>query len=323
VDGALLASRAGTRALGVSLAGLLATGGLQAAVAALSGSVGLLADTIHNVADALTAVPLGIAFLLARRSPSHSYTYGYARAEDLAGLAVVALIAASAVAAAVAAVGDLAHPRIVHHLLFVGIAGAVGCVGNEAVAHYRIRVGRRIGSAALVADGLHARTDGLASLAVVLGAGLAAAGWRLADPIVGIAITVAIVLVLRNAAREVIRRLMDAVDPGLVEHVRDVAAAVAGVEAVGALRLRWTGHELLAEMDITVRGDHTVERAHAIAEEVRHRLLHEVARLSGATIHVNPSLDGGADPHAVTAHHFPAATAPRDKARRGRARRGA
>jgi len=265
------------------------------------------------VADALTAVPLGIAFLLARRAPSHSYTYGYARAEDLAGLGVVALIAASAVAAAVAAFGDLAHPRVVHHLLLVGIAGGVGCVGNEAVAHYRIRVGRRIGSAALVADGLHARTDGLTSLAVVLGAGLAAAGWRVADPIVGIAITVAIVLVLRNAAREVIRRLMDAVDPELVERVRAAAAAVPGVESVGDLKLRWTGHELLAEMDITVRGDLTVERAHAIAEEVRHRLLHEVARLSGATIHVNPSVAAGTDPHAVTAHHFLATDDPRDK----------
>src|SRR5262249_46233929 len=157
--------REGIRALKVSLAGLAVTAILQVVVVMVSGSVALMADTIHNFADALTAVPLAIAFSLGRRKPNKRYTYGYGRAEDLAGVFIVFMIALSAVIAAWEAIRRLVNPEDVHHVGWVIAAGLIGFAGNELVAVYRIRVGRDIGSAALVADGLHARTDGLTSLA--------------------------------------------------------------------------------------------------------------------------------------------------------------
>ena len=171
VDPVLESSAEGLRTLWISLAGLAATALAQAVVVALSGSVALLGDALHNAADALTAVPLGIAFLLSRRLPTRRYTYGYGRAEDLAGIVIVAVIVLSSAAAAYAAVTRLLHPHPVTHLAAVAAAAAVGFAGNELVARYRISTGRRIGSAALVADGLHARTDGFTSLAVLAGAG--------------------------------------------------------------------------------------------------------------------------------------------------------
>src|SRR6201997_705072 len=219
VDAAMEASAAGMRALWISLGVLGATAVIQAAVAALSGSVALLGDTLHNAADALTAVPLGIAFVVGRRPPTRRYTYGYGWAEDLAGVVIVVVIAASSALAAYEAVSRLVHPQRVSGLIAVAVAALIGFTGNELVARYRIQVGRKIGSAALVADGLHARTDGFTSLAVLLGVGGVAADWDWADPVVGLVITVAILAVLRQAAWEIYCRLMDAVDPALVDQV--------------------------------------------------------------------------------------------------------
>src|SRR6516225_9146177 len=196
VDPALAASAEGMRALWFSFAGLACTAVVQGVVVALSGSVALLGDTLHNATDALTAVPLGIAFVAGRRPPTRRYTYGYGRAEDLAGVVIVILILASSALAAYEAVNRLLHPQRVSDLLAVAVAALVGFTGNELVARYRVQVGRKIGSAALVADGLHARADGFTSLAVLLGAGGVALGWRWADPVVGLAITIAIVVVL-------------------------------------------------------------------------------------------------------------------------------
>ena len=265
----------------------------------------LLGDTIHNFSDALTAVPLGIAFLLGRRRPTKRYTYGYGRSEDLAGIFIVTMIALSAALAGWEAGQRLLSPRPVANVGWVMVAGVVGFAGNELVALYRIRVGRRIGSAALVADGLHARTDGLTSLAVVVGALGAAAGWELADPLVGLVITVAILFVLKSAARDIYRRLMDSVEPGLVDDVHRVLAAVPGVQAVESVRIRWLGHELRAEAEIVSDADLSLADAHAIAEEGHHRLLHEIRRLAQATIHTSPCGHDGRDHHATTAHHFP------------------
>jgi cation diffusion facilitator family transporter len=291
-------------ALKVSLAGLAATAAMQLAVVLVTGSVALLSDTIHNFADALTAIPLGLAFWLGRKPPNRRYTYGYGRSEDLAGVFIVLTIAASCVLAAWEAVIRLMHPRAMHQIPWVALAGVIGFAGNELVAVYRVRVGRRIGSAALVADGVHARTDGLSSLAVVAGALGAALGWRLADPVAGLVITATILAVVRNAARDIYRRLMDAVDPALVERTRSVLEAVPGIEAVEAVRIRWVGHELRAEAEVVSDRDLSLAEAHSIAEEAHHRLLHEVTRLSQATIHTSPGDHHGGDPHAVTAHHF-------------------
>jgi cation diffusion facilitator family transporter len=289
VDSALESSGQGIRAVKISLIALGVTAALQLAVVTVSGSVALLADTIHNFSDALTAVPLWIAFALGRRAANRRYTYGYGRAEDLAGLFVVAMIAASAVVAAVEAVRRLLHPAPVDHLGWVALAGLIGFAGNELVAVYRIRIGRRIGSAALVADGLHARTDGLTSLAVLGGAGGVGLGFPLADPIVGLLITVAILAVLRTALRDIYRRLMDAVDPHLVDRAEAVLLGTPGVTAVRAVRMRWIGHALHAEADLDIDRLVSVTEAHRLAHEAEHRLTHEVPKLRSAAIHAYPA----------------------------------
>jgi cation diffusion facilitator family transporter len=301
IDDVLEATDAGRRALLISLVGLGLTAAIQAVVVILSGSVALLGDTLHNVADALTAVPLLIAFRLGRRPRNSRFTYGYGRAEDLGGLFVIAMIALSSALAAFEAVDRLVHPQSVRDLWAVAGAALVGFAGNEVVARYRIRVGRAIGSAALVADGLHARTDGFTSLAVLVGAGGVAVGWREADPIVGLVITVAILGVLRSAVRQVGARLMDAVDPDLVAQARTAVSTVDGVLDVADLRIRWIGHTLHAEADLTVTPDISMADAHEIAHHAETHLLRQVRRLTAATIHVSPP----------GAHQLPGGTAGR------------
>lgn len=300
IDNPLQASERGIRAVKVSFAALMATAILQLLIVVVTGSVALLADTIHNVSDALTAVPLFIAFKLSRRPPNRRYTYGYRRAEDLAGVFVIAMITLSAIIAAWEAIDRLINPRPVEHIATLLIAGLAGFVGNELVALYRIREGRAIGSAALVADGCHARTDGFTSLAVALGALGVWAGFERADPIIGLVISVAILAVLRGAARQVYYRLMDAVDPAIVERIHDVAASVNGVGAIAEPRVRWLGHRLVADLDVTVDAGLAVRDGHAIAEAVRHELLHAVAHLDDVHVHVDPD---DHDAHQALANH--------------------
>jgi cation diffusion facilitator family transporter len=303
VDSELEASQRGVRTLVISFAGLGITALLQAAVVLLSGSVALLGDTLHNFADALTAIPLAIAFTLGRRIATRRFTYGYGRAEDLAGLFVVLLMTASAAVAVFVAVHRLLHPQDVRYLWLIAVASLIGFAGNELVAHYRIRVGREIGSAALVADGLHARTDGLTSLAVLIGVGGVALGFPLADPIVGLLVTVAILAATRQAAREVFGRLLDAVDPALVALVDRVVRTTPGVVDVGEVRLRWIGHALRAECEVTVAPTLSIVDAHRVAEETQHRLLHQVRRLTSALVHADPEPAVGEDHHTLSAHH--------------------
>jgi cation diffusion facilitator family transporter len=303
VDSALAASADGIRALKISLAVLGATALAQLAVVVLSGSTALLADTIHNFSDALTAVPLWIVFVLGRRAATRRYTYGYGRAEDLAGVFIVAMIALSAVVAGYESVRRLFDPQPVTNVGVVFAAGLIGFAGNELVAVYRIRVGRRIGSAALVADGLHARTDGFTSLGVVAAASGVMAGFPLADPIVGLLITAAILVVLRGAATDIYRRLMDAVDPQLVDTAEVSIRAVPGVVAVDALQLRWSGHRVRAEVGVVVDAELDIVTAHDIATAVQHRLLHDVPKLVAATVHVSPRDSGDRDHHTLIAHH--------------------
>jgi cation diffusion facilitator family transporter len=262
-------------------------------VALASGSVALLNDTFHNFADAFTALPLWLAFSLGRRLPSARYPFGYGRAEDLAGGAVVAMIAVSAVVAAWQAIDRLVHPTEVRYLGAVVAASLIGFAGNELVARHRIRVGKEIGSAALVADGLHARTDGISSLGVLAGAIGVAAGFDRADAIAGLVIAALIVSVLRRAAADVLARLMDAVDPALAEQARSVVGDVDGVVDVGQLRIRWIGHRLHAEAEITVDGDLALTAAHRIAEDARHRLLHGVDHHADLEHHDREAREGG------------------------------
>jgi cation diffusion facilitator family transporter len=303
VDQALEGSADGMRALRISLLVLALTAIAQGAVVALSGSVALLGDALHNAADALTAVPLGVAFVLGRRQPNRRYTYGYGRAEDLAGVVIVAVILLSSAAAAFAAGQRLLHPRPVTHLAAVAIAAALGFVGNELVARYRITTGRRIGSASLVADGLHARTDGFTSLAVLLGAGMVAIGWTWADPVVSLLITAAIIGVGWQAGRQVVRRLMDSVDPELTATAIATVEAVPDVLGVGDLRLRWIGHRLRAECEVFVDPAASAIDAHQVAVNAEHALIHAIPRLVAAAVHTDPYPVGGADHHALLADH--------------------
>jgi cation diffusion facilitator family transporter len=260
IDTALETSSQGIRAVKVSLLGLGATSLFQLVIVMVSGSVALLADTIHNFSDALTAVPLWIAFLLGRRAATRTYTYGFGRAEDLAGLFIVAMIALSAVVAAVESIRRFFEPQPVQNLGWVLAAGLVGFAGNELVAIYRIRVGRNIGSAALVADGIHARTDGFTSLAVVAGVIGIWLGFPLADPIVGLVISAAIAVLLWGTVRDVGRRLMDGVDPALTDQLTALLEDLA--PAGTSSRLRWSGHRLHAEVTVPVSpGMHLEELA--------------------------------------------------------------
>ena len=289
VDDALESSAAGIHAVKISLLVLGLTAIAQIVVVIISGSVALAADTIHNFSDALTAVPLWIAFALGTKAATRRYTYGLGRAEDLAGLFVIAMITLSAIIAGYEAIMRLTNPVPIEHIGWVALAGLIGFIGNEWVAVYRIGVGRRIGSAALVADGLHARTDGLTSLAVVLAAGGVALGFPLADPIIGLVITVAILAVLRTAVRDVFRRLLDGVDPKMVDTAEQVLTAQPGVQAVRSVRMRWIGHRLHADAELDVDPTLNLAQAHRIAHDAEHELTHAVRKLTTALIHAYPA----------------------------------
>ncbi|BDZ48647.1 Co/Zn/Cd cation transporter [Frondihabitans sucicola] len=278
IDDALEASSQGVRALKISLFILLGTTILQFLIFLISGSVALLADTIHNFSDALTAVPLWIAFILGRRIATRRYTYGFGRAEDLAGLFIVAVVALSAVVAAVESINRLFHPQNLHNLWFVALAGLIGFAGNELVAIYRIRVGQRIGSAALVADGVHARLDGFTSLAVVLGAIGVMLGFPLADPIIGIIISAAIIVLLWGTIKSIGRRLMDGIEPDLVDRARHALEHTPGVLSVPKIQLRWVGHRLQGAATL-VLADTTLATAERIAHEAGHHVTHDVPNL--------------------------------------------
>jgi len=302
VDPTIATSERGIWAIKWSFVGLMATALLQLVVVLLSGSVALLSDTIHNFGDAATAVPLGIAFALTRLGVSRRFTFGYGRVEDLAGVLIVLIILFSAVVAGYQAVERIINPQPVAFLWAVAAASLVGFIGNEAVAVFRIRVGREIGSAALVADGYHARTDGWTSLAVLAGALGVWLGYPLSDPIVGLLIAAAILVIVWQSGKAVFTRLLDGVEPEAIEEIRHAASHVPGVEDVSEVRARWLGHRLHAEVNVAVDPDLSVAEGHAIAREVDHQLLHHLSYLNGAVIHVDPVQEAGEEHHRIPAH---------------------
>ena len=302
VDPSIASTDRGLWALKWSFVGLMATALIQVGVFAVSGSVALLADTIHNFADAATAIPLGIAFLLAKRRASRRFTYGLGRVEDLAGLAIIVTITASAVFASYEAIHRLLHPQPVEMLWAVMVASVIGFVGNEAVAVFRIRVGKQIGSAALVADGYHARVDGWTSLAVLVGAVGVGAGYPLADPVVGILISATIFVLVWQSSRAVLLRVLDGVEAETLDVIGHAAGHVPRVEGVTDVRARWIGHRLHAELSVTVPGGFSVAEGHEVAREVRHQLLHHLPHLGSVTVHVDPYGRGGERHHRIGEH---------------------
>lgn len=302
VDPSIATSERGIWAVKWSFIVLLATALVQVVVVVLSGSVALLSDTIHNFGDAATAVPLWIAFALGKLGASRRFPFGYGRVEDLAGVLVVLIILFSAVVSGYQAIERLMNPEPIGLLWVVAAASVVGFVGNEAVAVFRIRVGREIGSAALVADGYHARTDGWTSLAVLLGAVGVWLGYPLADPIVGLLIALAILVIVWQFGKAVFTRLLDGVDPEVIEEIRHAARHVAGVEDVAEVRARWLGHRLRAEINVAVSPELSVAEGHAIAQAVNHHLLHELRYLEIAVVHLDPVQESGEEHHRVISH---------------------
>jgi cation diffusion facilitator family transporter len=288
IDPKIASTRRGKWAVKWSFAALMVTALLQMIVVALSGSVALLADTLHNVGDAFTAIPLWIAFNLVRRGPSRRFTYGLGRLEDLAGVIIVLVILASAVAAGYESVARFFDPRPIKMVWVVAAAALIGFAGNEIVARFRIRVGREINSAALEADGRHARIDGLTSLSVLFSALGSRLGYPLVDPIVGLLITLAIVHIVWNTAKTVLMRLLDGVDPQLVDEIEAAVKGTDGVEDTSEVRVRWIGHQLLAEVNLAVKADVSVAAGHNIADNARRAILQQLDFISNVVIHVDP-----------------------------------
>ncbi|PZR93900.1 MAG: cation transporter [Hyphomicrobiales bacterium] len=306
IDPTIATTSRGVWAIKWSFVILAITAALQIAVVVASGSVALLADAIHNVGDAVTAIPLWIAFQLARRKPSARFTYGLGRVEDLAGISIVAIILFSALVALYESIDRLVHPQTIIYLGVVAVAGIIGFIGNEAVAVFRVRVGREINSAALIADGYHARTDGLTSLAVVLGAAGVWLGFPLADPIIGLLITLAISGIVWQSANAVFTRMLDGVEPGVIEEIRHAAEHVGAVRKVLSVRARWLGHRLSTELDVAVAGGTTVQEADAISAEIEATLTDHIPAL--ASTHIRLRSDGGslaAAPRHAGHHHAP------------------
>jgi len=303
VDADLYGNRAGLRAVQISTAGMFIVAAIQFAIAGIGGSAGLFADALHNLGDVLTTVALWIAFVIARRAANQRYTYGYHRTEDLAGIFIVLVIIASAVAGAVESILKLTSGAPPTQLPLSMAAALVGVAGNELLAQYKISVGKRINSVPLIADGQHSRIDGLTSLAAFAGLIGVALGLRIADPIAGLVITVVILTVVYSTSRSVLQRLLDAVDSRVVPSIVSIASEVPGVEAVNDVRARWVGHTLHVAMNIEVDAELTLVKAHAIAEEVRHRLFHRVKGLSEAIIHTDPH-SHDEDYHQLVAHHM-------------------
>lgn len=314
LDSALTTNERGIRAVQISMVALLVTAFLQLFLVYFTGSVALLADTVHNFSDALTAIPLWLAFSLGRRPRNQRYTYGYGRAEDLAGVLIVIMIFLSSVEIFREAIDRFLNPRPVENLMWVAIAAIVGFIGNELVALFRMRVGREIGSAALVADGLHARTDGLTSLGVLVGAIGVWLGFPLADPIVAVLIGVVILGIVWQAARDMWYRLMDAIDPAISNRISSVAHQVPGVLQIYDVSARWIGHRMRGELRLGVDDQMTTAQGHEVAEQVQHALMHEIPELTDLTIHVDP-FQGGSNKvfHELTAHHYTFAETANDK----------
>lgn len=289
----------GIRTLKISLIVLVLTGVLQVFIFFISGSTALLADTIHNFADALTSIPLWIAFVYARKKPTRSLTYGYGRLEDIAGIIIIGVILFSALVALNESIKKFLTPEEVLMPGWVMAAGVIGFIGNEIVAHYRITTGKEIGSVALVADGKHSRIDGLTSLAVVFAAAGSMLGYHIIDPIAAMIISLFIFGIVIETTKEIFKRLMDIVDPNLIEQVEKTASSVSGLKSVHDVRARWIGHKLRVDLSIAVDDKLSVKDGHNVAVKVQRELVNKIPHLKDITIHVDPASEIGEGKHEI------------------------
>ena len=283
-DRAFLDNLLAVRTVWIALIALGLTTALQVVIYIASNSVALLADTVHNLGDALNSIPLLFAFYIARRAANKRYTYGYGRLEDIAGVFIVISIGFSAAYILYESIQRLLNPLPLENLEWIALASLVGFVGNELVAMMQIRVGRRIGSDAMIADGQHALIDGLTSLAVLIAVIGTLIGLPILDPIVGVVIALAIVGITWNAIKAIWYRMMDAVDPHLVEHVEEHVLGLNGVLALDTLRLRWVGHRMYGVAKVRVAADTSLAGGQAIVRAVQHEAGHVIPQLEELTV---------------------------------------
>lgn len=282
--------RDAVRAVVASAVALGIASAVEFAAAITGRSAGVLADGLHNVGDVATTFVLLFAFALARRPATRRFPSGYGRIEDVATLLIVLVIVVTAALAAFESILKLFQPARYGSIPFSLVAAGVGIVANLAVSEYKVRVGRSIGSTALKTDGIHSRVDALVSAGAFAGIGLAGAGVRLADPIAGLAITAGILYILGGTLRQLFLRMMDAVDPHVIEELTAAASRVDGVLGVHDVRARWVGRELVAVMHVACAPDSTLREAHEVAVRVEHEVAHEVpeARLD---VHMDPGTE--------------------------------
>ncbi len=289
VDASILSTKKGIWAVKWSFVGMFITFIIQAVIVFFTGSVALLADTIHNLGDAATAIPLGIAFIIGLKKPSKRFTYGYGRVEDVAGVIIVIIILSSAIVAGYESINRIIHPQKIQNIWAVILASIIGFIGNEAVAIFRIKVGKEIGSAALVADGYHARIDGFTSLAVLLGAIGVLLGFPLADPIIGLLITITILKIVWDSIKTVFTRVLDGVEPNVIDEIHHALTHIKEINKIIDIKARWIGHRLYAEITIGLKPDLTVIESHEIAENAEHELLHHITYISNVVIQIEPN----------------------------------
>jgi cation diffusion facilitator family transporter len=303
VNSSLIENREATKVLLISLVGLLLTSIIQTVIFTFSGSTALLADLIHNFGDALTSIPLYFAFMLSRRKPTKRFTYGLNRSEDIAGLMIVVVIAISALVAGYESIHRLIQGTAMNHLWATAVAAIIGFIGNEVIAFYRIRMGNKMASAALIADGQHARVDGYTSLAVLIGVVGTWMGYPIIDALVGLGITIMIILIVKDSAKTVFTRLLDGIEPETIDKIEASVNDVKGVEKVSEVKARWSGHEIITDISITVESDLTVKQGHDIAKNVIHRLQHDIEHLALVQVHIDPEEESGAAFHAHESFH--------------------
>jgi cation diffusion facilitator family transporter len=287
-DDVMESNELGIRTLKITLIILLCTALLQLVVVLVSGSIALLADTIHNFVDASTSIPLWIAFALARRGASRQLTYGYGKIEDVAGVVIVLMILASAYLVAWQSIQKIINPVPMDNLILVTVAAIIGYIGNEWVAIYRIRVGKQIGSAAMIADGKHARADAFTSLAVLISVIGDVLGFPIVDSLVGIGITIAILFIVKDTAKSVWVRLIDGIEPDILAQIEHAPLHVDGVIKVEDIRARWVGHRVHTDITIYVDPNLSVLEADEISKKVERSLRDHVRLLSSVSVCAKP-----------------------------------
>src|SRR6516165_6858501 len=259
--------RQANRAVAVSAIGLGATGLVELLLAVVTGSVGLLGDAIHNLSDVSTSAVVFLGFRLSRRLPTEKYPYGLERAEDLAGIGIAAVIWASAAFAGYESVRKLIEHGHTSHVTAGIVGAALGIIGNQVVAWYKLRVGKRINSATLIADARHSWLDALSSAGALVGLIAVALGQSWGDPVAGLAVTAFICHVGYEVTKDVVHRLADGVDPEVITTAEAAAGSVPGVIHAHA-RARWTGRTLRVEVEGWVDPDLPTKDADATGRQV-------------------------------------------------------